>query len=998
MTSFVSGGQSSASLYSKDNNSSIVSTLAGGGFIYSNEGTIKDCYTDIDLSKTLSEMAGFAYRNSGKIRNCFSLSVLRSNTTASAGFARAEIIDGVKGVFENCYYFYNIMVSDENKNEEMLAQGHYGYGHSDNKNINVSLYAVEYKGVERLTQGQFANVEKYFSHYSYDENLSTKSVWFFSRGHQSNQYVEYIPTTEKIILPGDDGNDQSNTVYRQEVITFGLNRLALVSPNVRVLSIRNFAYSEIDEATGNVTYFYLDDAQAPDRGSLHNPRLITDANTMEAEILNQTASNYINTTNYRILCDISYAEFEGHSNLYKVIYAGNLEGNGMEISNIGLVYMDSRTNGGMFSQIGYAANKTGSVKNLIIKPREVVFNNTNNVGTLAGTLKYGFIYDIKVDAEPYNLASVSGLNFVGGIVGRAVSSFEIKDVYSNANVWAVYSSINDYTYTESAGQESSYSYAGGIVGFAGNGKIFNSHVDSIQTIVGSRTGLAFGGLGQGAKVEYTFVDVEPGFRMRSNHYAGYVAGEVAGYLGHAYVSNNKAIESSFSSVPKAAVGVGGIAGKLCGGTIENSQIEQSFRISNAENETAIENVGGLVGTVIGASGVISTIKDCVVNADFASSSILGGAVGGVSTALVIDSVAVKSKTLTISGKRENPCLGGIVAKIRNTDFAALEMINSYCQADLNITTFTTGIASTASVGGLIGMCEGEKIPTLSYCYTTSKIKAEVYDSRALGANVDFGSIEDNDKINFTYNITSNNNQNNNFERVYFLGGSQSTSDSGASSNVIYKGLSKNLVEFTSRAKVLPIQLFVNNFGKSSVGYMQELSSTDISSGLNLKSLQGLYGNKYQINNAITLDGSQTSANNFAADESIFYNVLNKTYSTYYMLNSQTKAAAVFVKNPDTHNEYIFTEINGSGATQTQTQYTLDETKLCCNTLFRGSDGEYYRQGINSGEKGYTRLADGKFVEDSAIDVTLTEIWKTSNEAFSTLFIENSFTWTGQEYI
>ncbi len=998
MTSFVSGGQSSASLYSKDNNSSIVSTLAGGGFIYSNEGTIKDCYTDIDLSKTLSEMAGFAYRNSGKIRNCFSLSVLRSNTTASAGFARAEIIDGVKGVFENCYYFYNIMVSDENKNEEMLAQGHYGYGHSDNKNINVSLYAVEYKGVERLTQGQFANVEKYFSHYSYDENLSTKSVWFFSRGHQSNQYVEYIPTTEKIILPGDDGNDQSNTVYRQEVITFGLNRLALVSPNVRVLSIRNFAYSEIDEATGNVTYFYLDDAQAPDRGSLHNPRLITDANTMEAEILNQTASNYINTTNYRILCDISYAEFEGHSNLYKVIYAGNLEGNGMEISNIGLVYMDSRTNGGMFSQIGYAANKTGSVKNLIIKPREVVFNNTNNVGTLAGTLKYGFIYDIKVDAEPYNLASVSGLNFVGGIVGRAVSSFEIKDVYSNANVWAVYSPINDYTYTESAGQESSYSYAGGIVGFAGNGKIFNSHVDSIQTIVGSRTGLAFGGLGQGAKVEYTFVDVEPGFRMRSNHYAGYVAGEVAGYLGHAYVSNNKAIESSFSSVPKAAVGVGGIAGKLCGGTIENSQIEQSFRISNAENETAIENVGGLVGTVIGASGVISTIKDCVVNADFASSSILGGAVGGVSTALVIDSVAVKSKTLTISGKRENPCLGGIVAKIRNTDFAALEMINSYCQADLNITTFTTGIASTASVGGLIGMCEGEKIPTLSYCYTTSKIKAEVYDSRALGANVDFGSIEDNDKINFTYNITSNNNQNNNFERVYFLGGSQSTSDSGASSNVIYKGLSKNLVEFTSRAKALPIQLSVNNFGKSSVGYMQELSSTDISSGLNLKSLQGLYGNKYQINNAITLDGSQTSANNFAADESIFYNVLNKTYSTYYMLNSQTKAAAVFVKNPDTHNEYIFTEINGSGATQTQTQYTLDETKLCCNTLFRGSDGEYYRQGINSGEKGYTRLADGKFVEDSAIDVTLTEIWKTSNEAFSTLFIENSFTWTGQEYI
>lgn len=972
ITSYVSGEETNTNLYSHDSESYITSTLSGAGFVFNNAGLIKDCYTDIDLSKTSSDMAGFVFRNGGTIRNSFSLSILKSNTTASAGFARDNSFDNLEGQFENCYYFYQIGKSP------FLSE--------DDKPINVSLYNVSYDGIQRLTRDEFAQIEKYFEGYSYDMNMSVKAVWFYSQGYQSNDFVEYIPTTDKIVLPGSDGNNQSNTVYEEKVMFFGLRRLTLVAPNVRTLSVKNFSYTEVDETSGNVTYHYIDDSKAPDRGSIHNPRLVYSATTLENEILNETASNNINTTNYRVLKDISYNEFEGHSGLYKVIYAGNFEGNGMDITGFASVFMDNRNNGGLFSQIGYAANKIGSVKNLSLAPKEIVFNNTNNVGVLAGTLKYGYIYDINVDSLENNLPSVSGLNFVGGIIGKAINDFEAKDIYSNTNVWAVYSPSNNETFIEGAGQDSAFSYAGGLIGFVGQGKVYNAHVKDIEIVTGSRAGFAFGGIGEGANVEYTFVDVKLNSKLRANHYAGYVVGEVAGNLKYAYVPNNGNIESTFANVPKAAEAVGGIAGKLSAGNISNALVEQNFRVTNNENETAIANVGGLVGIVVSSSPVLSSIKDSVVKSDISGASVLGGAVGTVSSALNIDGIAVKSSSLSILGQKANPYLGGIVGSLTRNVYAALDMKNCYSTSKLVIETYTTGVASTASVGGLLGNAELGKVPTLEYCYTTSTVEAEVYDSRALGENKDFAEYKEDkpEEAQFNYYITNQDQTKKAFKNVYYYGAQNGKTK--------YEEVN-TFVTYKTRVKNAKIGLNINNYGVSSVEYGNKRSSS--TGGLEENIFNNIFGDEYLVKKDNNLNES------LSAGESVYYIDFPEPKFVYTKDNKTIN----FVKDSNTIDDYKYIDSNNNTITIKQSEHLLQKV------LYRGSDGLYYATHIYdqssielNGKDGFIRLSDNKFIykdgeiykdEDGnnvTVNMTEKQIWKTRVNELSTLNIEDSFVW------
>ncbi len=1041
ITSYVSGKQINTNLFSKDSQSEISSTLAGAGFVYNNAGTIKDCYTDINLSKTSSDMAGFVYRNGGTIRNSFSLSILRNNTTASAGFVKENSFDGGNGQFENCYYLYNLQApsNDQDRIEQLRKEGHYVTG-ENNIDINVSLYDVTIEGVQRLTQGQFADIEKYFNSYSYDENVSARSVWFFSQGYQSEYFVDYIPTTEKIVLPGDEGNNQSNTVYNRELMMFGKNRLSLVAPNTRVLSLRNFDRSEIDEATEEITYFYTDDMSAPERGSLHNPRLIYDAQSMENEILNQTASNNINTTDYRMISNVNYVDFKGHSNLYKVIYAGNFEGNGMEISSIGLVYMNTRTNGGLFSQIGYSASKTGSVKNLKISPKEVIFNNTNNVGTLAGTLRHGYIYDITVDAYSNNLSAVSGLNFVGGIIGKADTAFEAKDIYSDADIWSVYTPVVDEQYIENVSQENRHSYAGGLIGFVGKGKVQNAHVKKITSVTGSKAGILFGGIGNGANVDYAFADVTKGMKIRSNFYAGYIVGENSGNLNHAYVSNNGSTEFSFVGSPKVPMAVGGIAGKFCGGKISNVLNEQSFELYNEQNQTIVENVGGLIGYVHASDGRISMLEDSVINADITGTVNVGGAVGTVNSALVIDGVAVKSDKLTVKGRQEKPKLGGVVGYVRDELYSSLEMKNSYCISNLYIDTHTMGIGSAAQAGGLIGYSTKE--PVLSYCYTTSIIDARVYDIKALGTNKEFDEIEINSSNNGLFEYVHKVVNNDSYNNVYYLGAGKVKDGSGNKSFTesdnpkftnpeemndeiwklenyqVYKA-NNEYAKFYSRAKNNLMNFTLNNYGVSAMEYVNKLSQEV--SGVSADRLRNLYGNIYQIKDDFDYKGREVSG-----DDGNTWNLLDSEPNPlptnelmvgtelYYNTSKDwfTNGNIKIVRNNNETEQYVYyqkAEPDEDASEEEKKKDYRDKWSMTITEnlqqiiLYKGSDRESYRNVVNvegEGDRqivtfGYERIKDGIFIAKVDFDnmnIYLNEVWKTSFNSLSTLYIEDNFKW------
>lgn len=1048
---YVSGEQTNTSLYSQDNGSYIKSTLAAAGFIYENKGKIQDCYTDIDLSQTTSEMAGFAYKNAGTIKNSFSLSVLRNNVTASAGFAKINTIEGQDGIFSNCYYLYN-------EKGGSISEGFLG---EDSENINTSLYNVDYEGVEKLRAGQFNEIDKYFADYSYQETMGTNAVWFHSKGHTSSIFVDYIPTTETIVIEGTEGNTQTNTIFKTEVMTFGLNRLELVNANIKTLATRNFSYSEYDQATGDITYFYIDDANAPNKGTLHNPRLISNAQNMESEILQQTASTNINTTHYRMISDIDYSSMEGHSGLYKVIFAGMLEGNGMEISQISLVSMDQLESAGMFAQIGYSANKTGIVKNLTITPKEVAFNSTISVGALAGTLKYGEVYNITVKAVQGSSPTISGTNFVGGIVGRAVSSFVMKDVYSHANVSASYSPVGDNTYVEGKGSLSNYSYAGSIAGFVGNGTVHNAHVEDVTSVMGSRVGFAYGGIGAGGRVSYTFVKIPVNSKIKAYNYGGYICGEVSGSLSNSYVPYNGNDESTFDVVPKTPLAVGGITGRLNGGKIINALMQQNFRAIATGSAEAIKYVGGIVGIVSGGS-MLSTINEVVVSGEITASNILGGGVGYITSPLLADSIAIKSTILTVKGQRVDPYLGGIVGYMIGQNSASLTLKNSYCTSNLEVITSTSGVQSTARVGGLIASTDNRK-PSIYYCYTTSKINAQVYDSRQTGSIQDFAAITDKEKYGmqatFSYLLDNkaeiSSEYKSEYDTVYYLGSSEIGSVDGNDTNMSVYTQAKTFVSFSTKVKNTSIGLTVNNYGKSSMQYSSDFGAAAL--GTSDSALYNLYGNNMQLD-----DGQEVidfiykkNTNSYFSDVEYVEdeNTKGTYYSTYPKKDQTWNASCNFESNNnqiDTDSglliKYIydgkiitysnvfengvetrFFEIEGKKKyiyDENQKEYMygnekLDFSKLTMrkefkvkdlvrNILVKDSNVNYYEEGLDTYNskvvkcyknidtgKIYYENDEGKFVTADGKELTeipTIEVWVSSNTKFSTLSFEKGFNW------
>lgn len=919
ISSFVAGEQSSDSLISKDVESRIESSLASAGFVYENRGKIQDCYTDINLSYSKGEMAGFVYRNGGNIRNSFSLSILRNNVTASAGFVKENILEGEPGVFSNCYYFYNVYNDKAGSVDD-------GFD-STLDNINTSLDNVSFDGVEKLNAGQFAQVQKYFEEYSYQETMGTDAVWFFSEGNTSTTFVDYIPTTEKLDLPGSDGNTQTNTIYNSKIMNFAKNRLELINPNIKTLSVRNFSYSELDETTGVVTYYYVDDNNSPNRGTLHNPRLISSSETMESEILEQTSRTNINTSNYRLISDIDY---ETHSNLYKVIFAGQLEGNGMEISRISLVSMEKLVNAGMFAQIGASSSRRGNVKNLTISPREVSFNSTNSVGTLAGLLKYGEIYNIKVNPITASSSTVTGLNFVGGVVGRAVSYYVIKDIESRANASASYSSNESATYIENQGVLSNYSYAGAILGFAGNGRIYNARVNDVTSIMGSRAGFAFGGLGKDAVVNYTFINISPNSKIKAYCYGGLVVGENSGKISYSYVPNiTGEQESLFSVVPKVAVSVGGVAGCLSGGLISNALVEQGFRATNAVGTSSIAYVGGIVGLVFGKS-TISRIEMCKVVGDISATNVLGGCVGQVSSPLIMSEIAVTASNLMVIGETKDPVAGGIVGRLNSTGTASLELSYGYSTSLLIIKTSTSGIASTANVGGLIGTAG--KTPTLSYCYTSSRIDAEVYDSRKVGSIQEYQDSppgESNSKSKYSYNVTEKDN-------VYYLGGEKDSSYASTST--------AGYVSFRTKTKDVNIALNVNNYGTP----IEESTK-----------MYNMFGNKFQLKKA--------------SDR--VYDVVFKTSATGTIFEIGTKE---YVEDENEKGKYVSPDGDW---------FMYDN--LLANRIYKDSSGEYFIKEYNSGNISYKNLKTGTYTLNNS---AFKEVWCIDAFSISTLTFENNFSW------
>lgn len=705
ITSYSSGKVRSDCVYSDfEDGSLITSSVPVGGFIYYNEGTIRDCYSNIPLVTT-SRSSGFVFNNDGKIVRSFSTSQIVNDYSATNYYFAGEGI----GTFESCYY----ITGDINKTLSPLT--HVG--------VEKLRYTVD-NANEADNKNEFSAgyLAEKFADYSYAETASYNSVWFYSDGNESTLFASQ---------------------------QFAGGRLELVSANIIAKSKKEHIKTTVS-ADGISTYIYATVSGSPDDGSVFNPYVIYSPETMEGYFVtgNSSASG-----NYRLACPIDYSSTtSNYTNLYKVDLKGNLEANGMSLSGITLVSNDQLTYAGLFGSVTGSTSSKASIMNLNFTPKEVAFSNVSEVGAIAGRIQNANLYNINVYGSSSgdevevgdNLATVTGKNIVGGVVGLAKDGYKIKNVHSLIGAFAtnVPYDKSEIDYEREGSDYNNLSFAGGVVGYlAGTGSVSDLLIDRAAiNIIGGKIGFVFGGTSKGSTVKNVYLKLNSSMQMKAYRYAGFISGEVKGKLQGVYVygysSQATGADTLITLKPYSPVAVGGIAALLNGGEIAMAYVSQGLEIGNLPTASVevntIDYVGGIVGQVKGSGNKLSQV---LATGDLSAKNVLGGIVGQVSASasLVISEAAFKASDLTVEGQNAAPAAGGIVGAVGEK--ASLSISNSYVRANITVKTYAYSTQINANFGGIIGAKAETNSPIikLENIYTTSIYNITLEDKSSTNA-------------------------------------------------------------------------------------------------------------------------------------------------------------------------------------------------------------------------------------------------------------------------
>lgn len=728
VTSYSSGVVSGDRIYSMETDGSILdSSVPVGGFIFRNEGTIRDCYSNIPLVTT-SRCAGFAFNNNGKIIRSFSTSKITNDNSATNFYFAGEGI----GTFENCYYIKGTRI-----NKTLSPLTHTG--------IAALTYNEKGNGNSpTITQNDFKDLAKHFGEYSYAQVPSYNTVWFFSDGKISTAF----PSQQ-----------------------FAGGRLELASANIVATSKKEHVRTTLN-SDGIAVYIYATAKDAPDDGSVFNPYVIYSPETMENYFV---TNNKIASGNYRLVCPIDYSSLASdYSRLYTIDMKGNFEANDMTISGITLSSNEKLDYAGLFGSItGAASGINASIMNLNLIPKEVVFNNASEVGGLVGRAQNANIYNINIygassgeEADVTDeLTTVTGKNIVGGVVGLTKNSFNIKNVRSLIGAFAtnVPSDKSQIDFEKEGSNYDNISFVGGIAGYvSGSGTIKNAYVNrAASNIIGGKAGFMYGGVAKEATIRNSYLYMNTAMRMKPYRYAGLIAGEIKGKLYDTYVYGYANVvdgtEELFALKPFAATAIGGIAGLLNGGEITTAYTSQGFAIGNQPTASVeintVNYVGGLVGQVSGTGNKISQV---VVAGNISAKNVLGGIVGQVSdgATLTMTSAACRANKLSMEGQNATPVVGGLIGKVG--DNANATIANAYNLADITIKTYTYSTQIKANFGGIIGAASVDEnnkpIINLKNIYTTTYYNITLEDKSSTnptGKVYSGWSVGDNGEKNYS---------------------------------------------------------------------------------------------------------------------------------------------------------------------------------------------------------------------------------------------------------
>ena len=596
------------------------------GFINSNNGLIKDSYSNILISNSSNSLnvylaSGFVYRNEGTIETSYSASQIANSRSTQMNFSGVNESGDLlaNGTYTNCYYFnyqyYGNEEASDSSNEALYSTGAILIPDPENSTYfyGFAIADSEYDGIWSNVVGEGIKL--------IEPNIKT----------YSHRYVSYIAEGSEVggVVGVDDQGEY----------------------------VLPYAILQFTDSTREIN---------TSLGSSNNPILIANAQDFVDAMGLSTSSyegQYFNSYSiwgtYRLVGDVNLSDLSTSITLPSVSksFSGRLYANGFTISNLSIASEGEGVAYGLFASLESRNGSTPLVSNLNLEIDQVIAGDITMVGGLAGYAKDSIL--VGIDISFSDDSQVNGLNFVGGLVGLSFGNSVIKNItVTNPNVIADRYDSNDYFTTESirtirneirnnlnnstvvssplVNTLSVYSYAGSVVGYADhfttlldgfninqaeNFTINNIRVSGRVYVQGQVAGGIFGLTAYQTNVRDAGITIEADSDNTQSHiiatkfFAGGAIGQSFGSLSRIFAvyddSTQSEIENNMSSF-------------YTGDNSTERGATNLFYLDNSSYNQ--EYIGGLVGYVESGRMEISYSKLNVVSM---ASNFAGGIIGGI---------------------------------------------------------------------------------------------------------------------------------------------------------------------------------------------------------------------------------------------------------------------------------------------------------------------------------------------------------------------------------
>lgn len=673
----------------------IESTGNVGGFVYLNQGIIQNAYSNVYLETQSAFTGGFVFTNSenATISNAYTTTVNRNNSArgqfTGVGTNGSDVLNS--GTYTNCYY---LVLTGENIND---------LEHATAIDLTASTDGVS----QKITWRGF----------SFTTKANSEGIWVLEENSTPKLASSTIATNSFRILTNTtevtDG-DRTYTVYTYEYNTYNLGS----ESNPLIISkATNFATYIIDNSI-NINY--------------------NGKTEMAFGVIKSSTSNALSTLNtIRHVRLVNNLDFESiitstkHKNtyLYKLIFAGVLDGNGMTLKNLNINSSENNAgaeenstveldNFGLFAQIGIDSDMTSQqtvIKNLNIKLR--TYNSSGSrAGVLAGTIINSSIINVTIDgnSSDSNSIVVRGRNMAGALAGLVYADeggtvllhdINVKNIAIQASYGSLGVDIKDESKDNSKGLFNKF-----LVKNADNEDVEKSFVslydDSTNTTKLSnagkvRTDVSYAGTIAGVILANNYTtELSKNNELQSDGTLKYRTTEDESSIDSITVSGNITIQTADN------------AGGLFGYVGEKTLIKNSkFELNSNQLIRASNFAGGIVGENHGI------IEECYVALADSEQEEIDSAMVGTSNQndnfiQLFDSL--NSSTYTVA-------IGGIAGYSKNG-----VILDSYSKA--NVTKSRAYIS-----GGLIGYVNGYNY--MAFAYSTGAIYSKFITGGIVGLQV-----------------------------------------------------------------------------------------------------------------------------------------------------------------------------------------------------------------------------------------------------------------------